>query len=70
MMLIWILIFLMLYIGFARNSYWEYLGLIADNDEVTVRFGNTRALNLHERDLFIYLFDISIERHCTRKDTS
>ncbi|CDS10766.1 hypothetical protein LRAMOSA11252 [Lichtheimia ramosa] len=24
--------------GFARNSYWEYLGLIADNDEVTVRF--------------------------------
>ncbi|KAG2235426.1 hypothetical protein INT48_005776 [Thamnidium elegans] len=25
--------------GFARNNYWEYLGIVNDNDEVTVRFG-------------------------------
>lgn len=37
---------LIAYIGFARNSYWEYLGLIADNDEVTVRFGNTSNAEL------------------------
>ncbi|KAI9319100.1 galactose mutarotase-like domain-containing protein [Dichotomocladium elegans] len=24
--------------GFVRNSYWEYIGLITDNDEVAVRF--------------------------------
>ncbi|KAI8141571.1 galactose mutarotase-like domain-containing protein [Fennellomyces sp. T-0311] len=24
--------------GFARNTYWEYVGLINDNDEVSVRF--------------------------------
>ncbi|ORZ02656.1 galactose mutarotase-like domain-containing protein [Syncephalastrum racemosum] len=24
--------------GFARNSYWEYIGLLTDNDEVAVRF--------------------------------
>ncbi|KAI8637632.1 galactose mutarotase-like domain-containing protein [Parasitella parasitica] len=25
--------------GFARNNYWEYLGIVSDNDEVSVRFG-------------------------------
>ena len=25
--------------GFARNNYWEYLGIVTDNDEVAVRFG-------------------------------
>ncbi|KAF1799732.1 galactose mutarotase-like domain-containing protein [Mucor lusitanicus] len=25
--------------GFARNNYWEYLGIVNDNDEVSVRFG-------------------------------
>ncbi|KAG2194560.1 hypothetical protein INT47_006519 [Mucor saturninus] len=25
--------------GFARNNYWEYLGIVSDNDEVVVRFG-------------------------------
>ncbi|KAG0169698.1 hypothetical protein DFQ28_007046 [Apophysomyces sp. BC1034] len=24
--------------GFARNNYWDYIGLIADNEEVAVRF--------------------------------
>ncbi|SAM05636.1 hypothetical protein [Absidia glauca] len=24
--------------GFARNSYWDYLGILTDNDEVAVRF--------------------------------
>ncbi|KAI9278227.1 galactose mutarotase-like domain-containing protein [Phascolomyces articulosus] len=24
--------------GFARNTYWEYVGLITDNDETSVRF--------------------------------
>ncbi|KAI9304232.1 galactose mutarotase-like domain-containing protein [Cunninghamella echinulata] len=24
--------------GFARNSYWDYLGILTDNDEVSVRF--------------------------------
>lgn len=28
-----------IYIGFARNNYWEYLGIVSDNDEVSVRFG-------------------------------
>jgi D-hexose-6-phosphate mutarotase len=26
-------------LGFARNNYWEYLGIMNDNDEVTVRLG-------------------------------
>ncbi|KAI9359695.1 galactose mutarotase-like domain-containing protein [Pilaira anomala] len=25
--------------GFARNNYWEYLGIVNDNEEVSVRFG-------------------------------
>ncbi|KAL1935937.1 hypothetical protein VTP01DRAFT_71 [Rhizomucor pusillus] len=24
--------------GFARNTYWDYVGLVTDNDEVSVRF--------------------------------
>lgn len=36
--------------------------------DLVIQWG--RALDLFERDLLIYLFDISIERHCTRKDPS
>jgi hypothetical protein len=33
-----------LIIGFARNSNWEYVGILTDNDEVSVRFCKLSAL--------------------------
>ncbi|ORX53981.1 galactose mutarotase-like protein [Hesseltinella vesiculosa] len=46
--------------GFARNSYWDYLGVLTDNDEVKVRFGlKDNQLTKEQRQAWSHSFRLT-----------
>ncbi|KAI8060218.1 galactose mutarotase-like domain-containing protein [Gongronella butleri] len=46
--------------GFARNSYWDYLGVLTDNDEVKVRFGlKDSQLSKEQRQAWSHSFRLT-----------
>lgn len=66
------------YLGFARNTYWEYLGIVTDNDKVSVRLGlKDTQLSQEARNAWSHSFRLiytvtltkdSLETVCTLKN--
>ncbi|KAG0759468.1 hypothetical protein G6F16_009862 [Rhizopus arrhizus] len=54
--------------GFARNTYWEYLGVITDNDEVVVRLGlNDKQISPEARNAWPHSFRLTYTVTLTEK---